>query len=141
MIRRIKSEVLTLPPKKRDQIFVNISEEDRKKFAERLGKIDASSLQLDIEFFVSEEDTTMEKKKEADFERRKARRRLYTQLWQETGEAKITGLLSYVSHHLESPEAAGGRTKFLVFAYHTNVLESVSKLLTLLVRTRCNYSR
>ena len=141
------------------KIFLSISEEERKKFSEVLGKIDASAFKLeDLEF--SEEPTAGQK--EEEFEKQKSRKRMYMQLWQDTGGAKIPGLLSYISHLLENPEggvlfvfflsilffhfvclffffffsalAAGGRTKFLVFAYHTNVLEAVSKLLGLLVR-------
>lgn len=132
LIRRVKNQVLTLPPKKRDQIFLSISDEDKRKLSQALGKFDVSTIQWDdTEFFAEAE-------KEENLEKQKARRRIYVQLWQDTGDAKIPALLSYISHLLENPEAAGGRTKFLVFAYHTNVIEAVAGLLGLLVSNiRC----
>ena len=80
---------------------MSISEDDRKKFSEVLGKIDASAFKLeDLEF--TEDPTAVQK--EEEFEKQKSRKRMYMQLWLDTGEAKIPGLLSYISHLLEYPE-------------------------------------
>jgi SWI/SNF-related matrix-associated actin-dependent regulator 1 of chromatin subfamily A len=112
MIRRTKEQVLTqLPPKLRQQVFLEIPKEAKKR-------LKASTEELfNTDLLVDEANVD-------DLLRSMSSNSRYIRLYQETAKAKMPGMLEYVADLLDSGH------KFIVFAHHIETLEAFSNHLT-----------
>lgn len=104
MIRRMKNDVLTeLPAKNRSLVYIEPKEEIVKEIQANLGKVgEKKNWKKDMK-----EDSTM------------------TMLFQKTSSAKLDATETYLSNLLENEDR-----KMLIFAYHLEMMDRISELLT-----------
>ncbi len=112
MIRRTKDQVLTqLPPKLRQQVFLEIPKEARKRLKSSTDELFNPDLLVD--------DANID-----DLLRSISSNVRYIRLYQETAKAKIPAMLDYVADLLDSGH------KFIIFAHHIETLDSFSEYFT-----------
>ncbi|CAG8551786.1 15090_t:CDS:1 [Acaulospora colombiana] len=110
LIRRLKKDVeLELPPKTRQIIYVDISASSLRE----IQKLQKESKELRL---ISQQATGL-KQRDAEL-RCKA---LLVQMWHETGRSKVPAVQEYLSEIYENSDK-----KFIVFAHHLEVLDSIS---------------
>ena len=106
MIRRTKDQVLTqLPPKLRQQVFLEISKEAKKRLKSSTEELLNPDLLVD--------DSNID-----DLLRSMSSNARYIRLYQETAKAKLPAMLDYVDDLLDSGH------KFIIFAHHLETLEA-----------------
>eukprot|EP01071_Lankesteria_metandrocarpae_P008198 Lankesteria_metandrocarpae@DN4900_c0_g1_i3.p1 len=131
MIRRLKKDVQKeLPPKLRSLIPIEISTADRKQIGEAM-----SALTDGLQQNASMEDVmriAANSGGEESTEAPRDTRRLISELFVMTGKAKIKGCCEYISYLLQLD------CKFLVFAHHKIVLDSLE---TQLIKEKVEYIR
>ena len=109
MIRRLKRDVLTqLPPKIRQRVPIDVAPKEARELGaliRRQGALDAKIKAAGAAATVAMDN---------------ARRALVTELYGETGRAKLPGCLDYVDEMLTKG------TKLIVFAHHKEVLDGIA---------------
>ncbi|CAG8698006.1 8421_t:CDS:1, partial [Acaulospora morrowiae] len=110
LIRRLKKDVeLELPPKTRQIIYVDISASSLRE----IHKLQKESKELRV----ISQTATGNKQRDAEL-RGKA---LLVQMWHETGRSKVPAVQEYLSEIYENSDK-----KFIVFAHHLEVLDSIT---------------
>ncbi|CAN6199966.1 unnamed protein product [Urochloa humidicola] len=113
MIRRLKKDVLSqLPVKRRQQIFLDLSEKDVKHVRALFRELE--TLKIKIESADSKE----------MFDSLKfAQKNLITKLYTDSATAKIPAVLDFLGTIIEAD------CKFLIFAHHQNMIEAIEQYL------------
>ncbi|XP_065853070.1 uncharacterized protein [Euphorbia lathyris] len=113
MIRRLKRDVLSeLPVKRRQQVFLDLSEKDMKKVNALFRELDM--VKIKIKACSSPEDVESLKFTE---------KQLINKIYTDSAEAKISGVLDYLGTVVE----AG--CKFLIFAHHVPMIQAIHEFL------------
>ncbi|KAL8105581.1 uncharacterized protein LOC141677182 isoform X2 [Apium graveolens] len=113
MIRRLKKDVLTeLPMKRRQQVFLDLSEKDMRQ-------INALFRELEV---VKMKAKACQSKEEAD-SLKFTEKHLINKIYTDSAEAKIPAVLDYLGTVIE----AG--CKFLIFAHHQPMIDAIHQFL------------
>ncbi|KAF3326092.1 SWI/SNF-related matrix-associated actin-dependent regulator [Carex littledalei] len=113
MIRRMKKDVLPeLPMKRRQQVFLELSEKDMKQIRALFRELEA--VKLSIESGDSEEKIASLKL---------TQRSLINKIYINSAEAKIPAVLDYLGTVIEA------ECKFLIFAHHQPMMDSIHQFL------------
>ncbi|KAI8802416.1 P-loop containing nucleoside triphosphate hydrolase protein [Cladochytrium replicatum] len=115
LIRRLKDQVLNqLPSKIRQTVIVAVDEKVRKKIQKQLSATHSFDEQIDR----ARESGNTEARRTAQNMKRKA----LTEMYVETGRAKLEPVKQYLSDLYEEPDK-----KFIVFAHHKSVLTGIAE--------------
>ncbi|CAM8915197.1 unnamed protein product [Rhodiola kirilowii] len=113
MIRRLKREVLKeLPVKRRQQVFLDLSEKDMKQINTLFRELEV--VKCKIKSCASKEDADLLKFTEKN---------LINKIYTDSAEAKIPAVLDYLGTVVE----AG--CKFIVFAHHLSMIDAIHQFL------------
>ncbi|KAK1380462.1 SWI/SNF-related matrix-associated actin-dependent regulator of chromatin subfamily A-like protein 1 [Heracleum sosnowskyi] len=113
MIRRLKKDVLTeLPMKRRQQVFLDLSEKDMRQ-------INALFRELEVVKIKAKASQSKEEAESLKFTEKHLINKIYT----DSAEAKIPAVLDYLGTVIE----AG--CKFLIFAHHQPMIDSIHQFL------------
>ncbi|PON64857.1 chromatin remodeling factor [Parasponia andersonii] len=122
MIRRLKKDVLyELPMKRRQQVFLDLAEKDTKQVNALFheleilkGKIKASNSKEEVDAL------------------KFAEKNLINKIFTESAEAKIPAVVDYLAtmiEHLPSHSPLKAGCKFLIFAHHQSMIDSIHQFL------------
>ncbi|CAN1279728.1 DNA annealing helicase and endonuclease ZRANB3 [Linum perenne] len=118
MIRRLKKDVLSeLPQKRRQQVFLELAAKDMKNINSLFRELEV--IKTKIKSCTSEEEVTSLKF---------SQKNLISKIYTDSAEAKVPAVLDYLATVVE----AG--CKFLVFAHHKQMIDSVHEYLLLSIR-------
>ncbi|OEL22849.1 DNA annealing helicase and endonuclease ZRANB3 [Dichanthelium oligosanthes] len=113
MIRRLKKDVLSqLPVKRRQQVFLDLSEKDVKHVRALFHELE--TLKIKIESSDS---------KEMIDSLKFTQKNIITKLYTDSAEAKIPAVLDFLGTIIEAD------CKFLIFAHHQNMIEAIEQYL------------
>ena len=131
MIRRLKNDVLSqLPPKKRQKIEIQTDQ----KILNQIKKILQTKKER-LKKFLNSTDNKTEKEEEKNISNEKSSENILSTLneaYTLTGKAKIKGITDYITYLINNS------CKFLIFAHHTEVLNSIEETVK---KTKTEYVR
>ena len=131
MIRRLKNDVLSqLPPKKRQKIEIQTDQ----KILNQIKKILQTKKER-LKKFLNSTDNKTEKEEEKSISNEKSSENILSTLneaYTLTGKAKIKGITDYITYLINNS------CKFLIFAHHTEVLNSIEETVK---KTKTEYVR
>ena len=122
MIRRLKNEVLSqLPPKKRQKIEIQTDT----KIINQI-KVILKSKKDKLKNFINSEEKTKEIEKKTDLNEENSEDSesilsTFNKAYTLTGKAKIKGITDYITYLINNS------CKFLVFAHHIEILNSIEE--------------
>ncbi|KAJ4825994.1 hypothetical protein Tsubulata_033218 [Turnera subulata] len=121
MIRRLKKDVLAeLPVKRRQQVFLDLAENDMKQINALFRELEV--IKGKIKACISKEDIEALKF---------AEKNIINKIYTDSADAKISGVLDYLGTVIE----AG--CKFLIFAHHQSMIDSIHKFLLVIPLNLC----